>query len=206
MSEACQKTRTSLIAHGLADTRDATCALVHSAASCLPINYITFVIDAVRGGEPGGRSDVKALKILRLMRLAKLLRIARLKKLLEKYEDLFDMNRYLSMIATVFALCFTAHIMACSWYIVGQSTEVLPNGDTVYGWVHNTESAGWSTYGLETSCDTDAGCEVSYSRRYWVRICIQHNLAAGWTESANVFTSTALLAAAHLTFDWLGFT
>ena len=140
-----------------------------SAVSCLPINYITLVIDALSGKEAAGRSDVKALKILRLMRLAKLLRIARLKKLLDKYEDVFDANMYLGMFATLFAIAFAAHLMACAWYVVGLGEEVHADGEVIYGWVRNEELAGWSDDDLEEGCSTEAGCSVPYSRRYWVR-------------------------------------
>lgn len=102
--------------------------------------------------------------------MTKLLRIARLKKLLDKYEDLFDLNQYLGMVATLFVICSAAHYMACAWYVVGLGEEEhYGEFQPVKGWVRNKDAAGWSNYDLAEGCETEAGCVIPYSRRYWVR-------------------------------------
>ena len=84
--------------------------LVVDIVSCLPITYVTALVNASGGSgavsslprsffacDPWACSErllvlqvnTKVFKILRLLRLAKLLRLARLKKIIKRYEEEF---------------------------------------------------------------------------------------------------------------------
>lgn len=69
--------------------------------SCLPISYITLIIQAAKDStEQGSPPDTKVFKILRLLRLAKLLRLGRLKKIVKRYEEEIDVsNAFTSLLS-----------------------------------------------------------------------------------------------------------
>ena len=127
--------------------------------SCVPITYVTAATNpCVDGIAPadGGGGATKLFKILRLMRLAKLLRLARLKRILEKYEDAFDANQYLGLFFTLCIIIFMAHLLACTWYMVGLGEQPGPDGEVIYGWVRNgDEGKGWTDAQLDHGCVAD---------------------------------------------------
>ena len=93
-------------------------------ASILPIDHI----NRLTGNENSDAgTKTKALKILRMVRLTKLLRIARLKRLVRKHAETIDgLATGFKLFGTMLVVAFCAHIVACSWYYVG---------DDPSGWV-----------------------------------------------------------------------
>lgn len=90
--------------------------------SILPIGYITMLT----GGDEdsGAGKQTKALKILRMVRLSKLLRISKLKRLVRKHSEDFDgLAAGFKLCGTMLVLFFTAHLVACTWYFVGDSND-----------------------------------------------------------------------------------
>eukprot|EP01043_Picozoa_sp_COSAG02_P053531 COSAG02_NODE_5923_length_3939_cov_1.522135_4_plen_473_part_01 len=131
--------------------------------SCLPVGYISVFAEMANPDADTSSTNFRAFKTLRLLRLAKLLRVARVKKILEKYEDQFDANQYLGLVATLFSIVFMAHMMACFWYMVGSGEQIDGAGDLVQGWVHNPDGKGWTESDLNPSCepsDDDATATV----------------------------------------------
>ena len=81
--------------------------------SSLPINYVMMVVD------PGG--DSSKFRVLRVARLLRLLRLGRIKRMMSKYQENFDAGSYMPLVFTMFAILFSAHMMACLWWFIGTS-------------------------------------------------------------------------------------
>jgi hypothetical protein len=65
--------------------------LLLDVVSCLPISYVTAIMQATStSAAQGSPPNTKVFKILRLLRLAKLLRLGRLKKIIKRYEEEFE--------------------------------------------------------------------------------------------------------------------
>ena len=50
-----------------------------------------------------------------------------------------DLNLWQSIIITLLVITFLAHLLACFFYLVGESGEYLGNGEYVGGWVEEQE-------------------------------------------------------------------
>jgi hypothetical protein len=89
--------------------------------ACLPISYLQQLAQSSGGGSGASDDHLKLLKSLRLFRLAKLLRLARLRRIIKRWEDVISASIMFSIqLATLFfAVLFSAHIIACLWYLVG---------------------------------------------------------------------------------------
>lgn len=111
--------------------------------SCLPVNYLHFVVTkAETEGSPGGPEGAyranKVLRLLRLFRLLRLLRLTRLKRIMERHEE--QVQQYADIIRmgrTGLFILWVTHVVACVWYFAGSepTDEVNPDGTTVQGWV-----------------------------------------------------------------------
>ena len=121
--------------------------LIIDIVSCLPIQYILHISDALQnvdandagGRDAGGQAaQIKGIKILRLLRLTKLLRLARVKRIIRRYEDHFEgLGSFVKLITATVVVLYTAHLIACFWHAVG-GDENDPRGNLVQGWI-NTE-------------------------------------------------------------------
>ena len=116
--------------------------------SILPVSYIGMIMQR-SGAEYSDDDDadgkLKFMKMLRLFRLAKMLRLARLKRLLERYDDTWQELQGASQLLKSVMLClFCAHLIGCAWYALGETSQTLPSGYVVYGWVKDHEmNNGW---------------------------------------------------------------
>ena len=134
--------------------------------SCLPVGYIQYF----QGTE--GSNNMRTLKALRLAKLAKMLRIARLKRIIaERTDNNSDFQTALGILATLCVIIFMAHMLACFFYFVGETTETLGNGLVVPGWV--TTQAEWRTMNGTladvsecVSLSPDLDCRIATSTRY----------------------------------------
>eukprot|EP01052_Picozoa_sp_SAG31_P022773 SAG31_NODE_1831_length_7148_cov_8.788055_1_plen_982_part_10 len=110
--------------------------------SCLPIPYVMLIIQEIKSSEEtGGGTQFKLAKILRLVRLAKNLarlgRLSKLKELVAQWEDhLEPIMTGLQLLKLLFILLLLGHLMACTWYYVGVSSEVREDNYLVNGWVY----------------------------------------------------------------------
>eukprot|EP01043_Picozoa_sp_COSAG02_P010774 COSAG02_NODE_386_length_23297_cov_32.396457_6_plen_1111_part_00 len=124
--------------------------------SCLPVQYVQYIMEASQGSDVtdgrGAGDRMKVFKSLRLMRLAKMLRVARLRKMITKYSDDVQTAQWLPAISMTFVILFLCHILACSWYFVGDGAQELKNGALIVGWVYQEEP--WFT-GLSVVIDAD---------------------------------------------------
>ena len=94
--------------------------------SCIPVQYIQYAVQGCIEGctEERNGSSVKALRALRLARMSKMLRLARLKRILLRYRDSFqNLMQYMSMYFLVAMICFSAHMLSCFFYLVGDQWE-----------------------------------------------------------------------------------
>ena len=101
--------------------------------SCLPINYVQLIIQAVQEGSTGGNSsEAKLFKIFRLLRLAKLLRLARMQRLLERLKDEYEgLAQFMEMSKITLTIFYVAHFVACFWYLVGDGAADVVGYTTV---------------------------------------------------------------------------
>lgn len=96
------------------------CAI--DVVACLPVSYIQQIAEVSSGNGTGDDlSEMKMLKSLRLLRLAKLLRLARLRRIIKRWEEAISASIMFSIqLGTLFfAVLFSAHLIACAWYLVG---------------------------------------------------------------------------------------
>jgi hypothetical protein len=113
--------------------------------SCLPFGYVQYFVDGDQdasggGGGQGQGNAFKGVKALRLMKVTKMIRLARLKRILARMGgDGGDLNLWQSIIITLLVITFLAHLLACFFYLVGESGEYLGNGEYVGGWVEEQE-------------------------------------------------------------------
>ncbi len=106
--------------------------LAIDVVSCLPISYVTLIIEAstTEAKQHGSTPNTKVFKILRLLRLAKLLRLGRLKKIVKRYEEEFEnLLGILKLVGAVTVMMYVCHIFACFWYFVGEDAGHLE------GWI-----------------------------------------------------------------------
>jgi CRP-like cAMP-binding protein len=112
--------------------------------SILPVSYIGIL---VQGDDADEEADgkLKFMKMLRLFRLAKMLRLARMKRLLERYDEAWQELQSVSQLLKSLVLClFSAHLIGCFWYALGDTSQKLPSGHLIHGWVKDHEmSFGW---------------------------------------------------------------
>jgi Ca2+-binding EF-hand superfamily protein len=101
--------------------------------SCIPVQYIELMTSP--GDDDQGSNRFKAIKVIRLIRLSKMLRLARIKRIMTKYEERWNFNQNLTIFSLMAVILFTAHMLACFWYLAGSSSQELPNGVTLEGWV-----------------------------------------------------------------------
>ena len=59
--------------------------------AAVPVQHITY---AANSGDE--QSDTRALKILRLVRLSRMLRVARIKRIMERYQNSYMIQQYLT--------------------------------------------------------------------------------------------------------------
>jgi CRP-like cAMP-binding protein/Ca2+-binding EF-hand superfamily protein len=105
--------------------------------SCLPVGYVQYFINS---GAGDGGSDFKAMKALRLMKMTKMMRLGRLKRILARGGTDVNIQQYLNIGFTIFAIVLMVHLLACFFYLVGEVDEQLANGVLVEGWVANEEN------------------------------------------------------------------
>ena len=125
--------------------------------SCLPVSYIEYFMvvstEAVLVGSNGtvasvgsadnSGSNFKGVKMLRLVRLSKMLRLARLQKILAKYGGDVNMQTYVSVGFTIFAIFFLVHLLTCFWYMIGSNyQDIESNGNRILGWVEKESLPG----------------------------------------------------------------
>lgn len=126
--------------------------------SCLPVNYVHFVIsrtddDGSPEGVEGTYRANKALRLLRLFRLLRLLRLTRLQRIIERHEEqLQHYADYIRMGRTGLFILWITHVVACVWYFAGNepTREVNPDGTVVQGWVaelYGVDGAAGNTNG-----------------------------------------------------------
>lgn len=133
--------------------------LIIDVVSCLPISYITQILQAVQGTEDeGGGANVKIFKVLRLLRLAKLLRLGRLKKIIKRHEEeiegLMGIVKVTGVVSTMGYIC---HLLACGWYYVGSDVEVEGLAPQ-RGWIYNQMDDVWNA--------TNDRKEISFGTMY----------------------------------------
>eukprot|EP01043_Picozoa_sp_COSAG02_P022233 COSAG02_NODE_1150_length_14208_cov_5.805231_4_plen_438_part_00 len=90
--------------------------------ACFPVSYIQQLVEISSGSGTGDDlSEMKMLKSLRLLRLAKLLRLARFRRIIKRWEEAISASIMFSIqLGTLFfAVLFSAHLIACAWYLVG---------------------------------------------------------------------------------------
>eukprot|EP01050_Picozoa_sp_SAG11_P006397 SAG11_NODE_494_length_8948_cov_2.882699_7_plen_177_part_00 len=136
-------------------------------------------------------------KALRLLRMAKMLRLAKLSKVVSQHFS----NSYgtFSEMCAAFALLggilYAAHMLACCWYAVGSSSQLMPHVDgpvLTLGWVHreycycdeDAAMAGGSApdaASCEPCTDADLG-RIPASERY---------LAGSYRSLSCLFSRTA---------------
>eukprot|EP01052_Picozoa_sp_SAG31_P003884 SAG31_NODE_154_length_22184_cov_25.917142_6_plen_624_part_00 len=125
--------------------------------SCLPISYVTYLLEnntthEISAGSHSGAggwevvksestgSTFRGLKTLRLIKLSKMLRLARIKKILSKYGGDVNLQVYVSIGFTVSTIFFLVHVLTCGFYVVGKENQTLPNGIVVQGWVDQQQT------------------------------------------------------------------
>jgi hypothetical protein len=105
----------------------------------LPYSYIELVFSD--SNEKGG-STQQVFKALRLVRLAKLLRLTKMLPLLRRLDDKFEgLLSTSKLLSTMFVVIYITHLVGCAWYAVGNTDEVLPDNQSISGWVSSQE---WS--------------------------------------------------------------
>ena len=111
--------------------------------SCLPLQYVGYVMpqdESEEEGAEGSGGSLRALKILRMVRMGKMLRLARVGRILQKYENAMAVAPFLKLGFTVCTILFSAHVLACLWYVCGSSDQVLDSGNVIGGWVMQMEA------------------------------------------------------------------
>ena len=95
---------------------------VIDVASCVPVQYIEYAMNA---SGSGANRNIKVLKVIRLFRLAKMLRMLRLKRILARYEEYLSGSivQTVVLVKMLVVLMFVMHLLACGWYSVGQLDE-----------------------------------------------------------------------------------
>ena len=105
--------------------------------SCLPLQYFSF-------------SGGKAAKALRLVRLAKMLRLAKMKRIIgARLGSRYGLTSEIFGFTMLFAaICYTAHLLTCLWYVVGTGAAA----SSLVGGVQ-VEQTGWAQ--VEYCCAAD---------------------------------------------------
>ena len=107
--------------------------------SCMPISYVELAMED--DGNIGG--NLKVLKVFRLLRLAKMLRLARLRRVLKRIdEDLPGVWTVTKLVGVILIIMYINHLVACIWYYLGTSDQLMPDGSIKEGWVLQLN---WST-------------------------------------------------------------
>jgi hypothetical protein len=169
---------------------------VIDVVSVLPVGYIQYIV----AGDSDNASSVvnRGLKPLRLMKLTKMLRMVRLRKMLARWGSDANYHQFFSIAFTIFAIVFLAHMLACCFYVVGETNETLTNGQTVLGWVQS-ESNWWRiTTGVNGTAQEEGVGEVdsdiALGTRYTSSLYYVLNaLESGYTTSERAFAVFAEL-------------
>ena len=104
--------------------------------SCLPLGYVELLL-AADDDEQNVMQKNRLVKGFRLLKLAKMLRLGRLRKLALKNGAYIHWQQYLGVAVLLFAIFLLVHLLACFFYLIGDSGEMLGGEDGVYvsGWV-----------------------------------------------------------------------
>ena len=122
--------------------------------SSLPIPYIMLLArygkdESVDGAARGPR----VFRLLRLFKLAKLLRLAKFKAVLKRFDDhLEGLLGSMKLLAMAALLAYVAHLIACSWWMVGWEEHQ----ERDQGWVTRWEWALSDPNATEFKDDTIA--------------------------------------------------
>ena len=89
----------------------------------LPMTYVGTIMAAMADEVEKGDDGSRILKATRIIRLAKMLRVARLKRIVGRHASLVEFTAYVNSLFTFIAILYTAHLVACIWYLVGTVSE-----------------------------------------------------------------------------------
>jgi len=158
--------------------------------SCLPLQYFSF-------------SGGKAAKALRLVRLAKMLRLAKMKRLIgARLGSRYGLTSEIFGFTMLFAaICYTAHLLTCLWYVVGTGAAAssLVGGVQVEqtGWVQVEYCCAADESPAECSgqCEDDQLSNITVGERYVTSIYYVFNAL----EHATLSSERGFAVCAELT-------
>ena len=111
--------------------------------SCLPVSYLTLLVDKSDDSNVGVKQSFKGVKVLRLMRLAKLGRMHKLvpilKRIDEKFEGLDLATTTSIILSLIFAILIFSHWMGCVWIYVGRGQTRFSDNTTAVGWIQRQD-------------------------------------------------------------------
>ena len=112
---------------------------------CLPISYIMLISDGA--SDSGNISEsargemTKGLKVIRLLRLGKMLRLAKFRQLMKVLDTVYPgLWTTSKLFAIIMVIMFLSHVVACGWYQIGHTDQLVMTSDGEYavsvpGWV-----------------------------------------------------------------------
>jgi CRP-like cAMP-binding protein len=106
--------------------------------SCLPVGYVQYFVQTECSS--GTSDNYKVVKTLRLLKMSKMLRLARVKRILARYGSDVNYQQYFNIGMTLFTILLLTHLLACVFYLIGEGSETLNNGQYVAGWVEQEEN------------------------------------------------------------------
>ena len=158
--------------------------------ACLPVAYVQQI--AQRSGSASDTSQqLKALKTLRLFRLAKLLRLARIRRIIKRWEDVISAGLMFTIQISMllFAVVFSAHIITCTWYLLGhfnypdsrnQTVEVSQVSNALVPGQTVDDDAGWVYRKVDGKFDfAEQPLAYRYLRTYYWSVGLTSGSARG---------------------------
>jgi hypothetical protein len=114
--------------------------------------------------------QLKSIKAVRLMKITKMMRLARLKRIIMRHRDdgagLGNFQLWQSVGFTLFAIAFLCHMLACFYYMAGESDQTLGNGVVVIGWVKSQQDWLNTASSSSVANGTQVDPVISLSTRY----------------------------------------
>eukprot|EP01052_Picozoa_sp_SAG31_P014108 SAG31_NODE_866_length_11370_cov_4.806761_4_plen_376_part_00 len=122
--------------------------------AAIPVQHIVALASSADDDVQGSK-DSRLLKTLRLVRMTRMLRVAKVKRMLRKYENSYVIQQYISYVVLFLSIVFTAHFLACFWFLVGTYSE-----GPLDGWVEREAKGDMgspSKPGFNVTCGGDKG-------------------------------------------------